>query len=129
MYRIAACSLTLGFCAIVQGCATEAVGGAASNAESQSATISASSRFWRSIPDAMTAAASIDSVDGQKTKSSTSKVSVSPGHHTLSVTCRWGFVHNTQNLEVDARAGAHYDLGVVLGGGSSSCGVALEQVR
>ena len=91
MKRTVGCLLTVSCCAMVQGCATEYVGGAGSGPPGQAATISASSRAWRLIPDAMTAAASIDSVDGQKTSASASKVSVAPGHHTLAVTCRWGF--------------------------------------
>jgi hypothetical protein len=77
----------------------------------------------------MTAAASIDSVDGQKTKASASKVVVSPGHHKLTVTCRWGFVHRTLELEVDAKAGGKYSAGLQYGGGSESCTPVISDLR
>ena len=129
MYRTAACLIPVCACVVLQGCATESLGAAPAGPVRDAATISASSRFWTKIPDAMTAVASINSVDGQKTKANTSKVLVSPGHHTLSVTCRWGFVNNTQNLEVDAKAGAHYELDTVFSGGSGSCGMALRELQ
>ena len=75
----------------------------------------------------MTAAASIDSVDGQTTKANASKVVVAPGRHTLAVTCRWGFVHNSQTLELDAVAGVHYELAVSIGGGS--CDMKIVDIR
>jgi len=77
----------------------------------------------------MTAAASIDSVDGQKTKANTTKVLVRPGHHTLSATCRYGVSYKTEELQLDAKPGAKYAVGAVLGGGSGSCGLTLDESK
>ena len=77
----------------------------------------------------MSPAVSIDSVDGQSTKASTSKVMVAPGHHTLSVTCRYGFLNNTRNLELDAKAGGYYEVGVAFGGGIGTCEAAIQQLK
>ena len=111
------------------GCATETLGTVTAREAGDAATIAASSRIWRRIPDAMSPAVSIDSVDGQSAKASTSKVLVAPGHHTLSVTCRFGFTNNTRKLELDAEAGAYYEVGVAFGEGTSSCEAAIQQIK
>lgn len=125
---LVASSISVALC-IIGGCATESVGTAVSKTDGESAVVYANSRAWRIIPDAMTAAASIDSVDGQKTKASSSKVIVSPRHHKLTVTCRWGFVHRTVDLELDAKAGGRYAVGLQYGGGSDSCTPMISDAR
>ena len=116
-------------CFALSGCATEAVGTVAPEAGSDSATFYANARAWRIVPDAMTAAVSIDSVDGLKTKASASKVIVSPGHHKLTVTCRYGFDHRTVELDVDAKAGGKYAVGVEFGGRSGSCTPLISEAK
>jgi len=115
--------------AMLQGCATESLGTAPAGSNGDAATIYASSRLWTRVPDAMTAAASINSVDGQKTKANTTKVLVPPGHHTVSAMCRYGVSYHTQDLELDAKPGARYALTAVLKGVSSTCGLAIEEVH
>lgn len=128
-YRIERYLMCVAVSAALLGCATESLGTVTAGVAGGAATISASSRIWRKIPDAMSPVVSIDSVDGQSTKASTSKVLVAPGHHTLSVTCRYGFLNNTRKLELDAKAGGYYEVEVMFGGGTGSCEAAIQELK
>ena len=114
--------------AAVPGCATETLGATDPGASGDAATITASARIWGKIPDAMSPVVSIESVDGQATRASTSKVLVAPGHHTLTVTCRYGSLRKTRDMALDAAAGGHYEVGVVIDGGAGSCQAAIREL-
>ena len=114
--------------ALLSGCATETLGVTDPGASGDAATITASARLWGKIPDAMSPVVSIDSVDGQATRASTSRVLVAPGHHTLTVTCRYGTLRKTRNMDLDAAAGGHYEVGVVVDGGAGSCQAAIREL-
>ena len=118
MHRTTSRFISVSACALVSGCASESLGTNSVDSSGELATIFANSRIWRWVPDAMTAAASINSVDGQKTKANTTKVTVHPGHHVLSVTCRYGVSYKTEELQVEAKPGAKYGVGAELSGGS-----------
>jgi hypothetical protein len=58
----------------------------------------------------------IDSVDGQKVGSGTYKVSIEPGIHKISVTCHVTGAENTEEINVNALARAHYQASAIVGG-------------
>jgi hypothetical protein len=64
----------------------------------------------------MDIAATIDSVDGRAIGSGTHKVSVDPGIHTISLTCRAVGATNTEEFELSALPGAHYQVSPLVGG-------------
>ena len=74
-------------------------------------------------------AVTIDSVDGQKVGSGTSKVSVGPGAHKISVTCHAVGVENTEEICVYALAGAHYQVSALVGGGSSCTSIVEKKSK
>jgi len=115
--------------AVLSACATETLGMRAPGATGDPATIAASARLWGKIPDAMSPVVYIDSVDGQATKSSTSKVLVAPGHHTLSVTCRYGTLRKSNSMALDAEAGGYYEISVAPEGGAGSCEAVIRELK
>jgi hypothetical protein len=102
---------------ILPACATQAINSSSPSTLSAQATISADSKVWAfSLLPGSFIAVTINSVDGQMVSSGTSKVSVDPGAHKISVTCHAIGAENTQELDVDALAGAHYQLSALVGG-------------
>lgn len=81
------------------------------------ATISADSKVSSFIPLlGMDIAATIDSVDGRSIGAGTHKVSVDPGIHTVSLTCRAVGATNTEEFELNALPGARYQVSALVGG-------------
>ena len=109
----------------IGGCATQVVGDAASD-KSKSATIEAPSKVRTWLDPTETWSPTILSVDGASVGSGTSKVVVTPGHHTLTSYCGTES-RNPQQLEVDAAAGATYELMFRVPGEGRSCTVFLRQ--
>jgi hypothetical protein len=102
---------------ILPACATENINSSSAGTPSTQATISADSKVWAfSFLPGSFIAVTIDSVDGQKVGSGTSKVSVDPGAHKISVTCHAVGAENTEEISVYAFAGAHYQLSALVGG-------------
>jgi hypothetical protein len=105
---------------ILPACATQNINSSNANAPSTQATISADSKVWAfSFLPGSFIAVTIDSVDGQKVGSGTSRVSVDPGGHKISVTCHSVGAENTEEINVYAFAGAHYQLSALVGGNAS----------
>jgi hypothetical protein len=127
-YRIE-CLLPVVAAAIMPACATQNIGSSGASTPSAQATISADSKVWSvSLLPGSSIAVTINSVDGQKVGSGTSKVSVDPGTHKISATCHAVGAENTQELSVDARPGAHYQLSAIVGGNASvPCTSIVEQ--
>ena len=102
---------------ILPACATQNINSSSAGTQ---ATISADSKVWAfSFLPGSFIAVTIDSVDGQKVGSGTSKVSVNPGAHKISVTCHAVGAENTEEFSVYAFAGAHYKLSALVGGNTS----------
>jgi uncharacterized lipoprotein YmbA len=114
---------------ILAACASQNINSNSASTPSAQATISADSKVWSfSLLPGSFIAVTINDVDGQKVGSGTSKVSVDPGTHKISVTCHAVGAENTQELSVDARAGAHYQLSALVGGNTSvPCTSIVEQ--
>jgi hypothetical protein len=106
-------------------CATQVVGGAALD-KSNSATIVAPSKVRTWLDPTETWAPTILTLDGVGVGSGTSKVVVTPGHHTLTSYCGTDS-RNPQQLEVDAVAGATYELMFLVPGQGRSCTVSLRE--
>jgi len=105
---------------ILPACATQAINSGSPSTQRAPATISADSKVWAfSFLPGSFIAVTIDSVDGQKVGSGTSKVSVDPGAHKISVTCHAVGAENTEEITVNAFAGAHYQLSALVGGNTS----------
>ena len=105
---------------MLPACAAQNIDSSSGSMPSANATISADSKVWSfSLLPGSFIAVTIDSVDGQKVGSGTSKVSVDPGIHKISVTCHAVGAENTEELSVDAVAGAHYQLSALVGGNRS----------
>ena len=105
---------------MLPACATQNIDSSSGSMPSANATISADSKVWSfSLLPGSFIAVTIDGVDGQKVGSGTSKVSVDPGIHKISVTCHAVGAENTEELSVDAVAGAHYQLSALVGGNRS----------
>jgi hypothetical protein len=103
--------------AILPACATQNINSGSASTPSTQAIISADSKVWAfSFLPGSFIAVTIDSVDGQKVGSGTSKVSVDPGAHKISVTCHAVGAENTEEISVYAFAGAHYQLSALVGG-------------
>jgi hypothetical protein len=84
---------------------------------SNQATISANSKVSSFIPlFGMDVAATIDSVDGRPVGAGTHQVSLDPGIHTISLTCRAVGPTNTEEFELNALPGAHYQASALVGG-------------
>lgn len=114
------CLLPVVAAAILPACATQTINSSSASTPSAQATISADSKMWSfSLLRGSFIAVTINSVDGQKVDSGTSKVSVDPGTHKISVTCHAVGAENTEELSVDAVAGAHYQLSALVGGNRS----------
>jgi hypothetical protein len=98
-------------------CATQNMNSNGASPPGKQATISADSKVWAlSFLPGSFIAVTIDSVDGQKVGSGTYKVSVEPGIHKISVTCHAIGAENTEEINVNALAGAHYQASAVVGG-------------
>jgi hypothetical protein len=109
---------------VVTSCATESVG--TSGVSAGMARVVAPSRIRTWLDPATTWSPTIDSLDGVKMKAATSRVQVTPGHHTLGTSC--GTHPKPQNLEFDAVAGATYELGMALAGGAlDACTVSISR--
>jgi hypothetical protein len=114
----------LGAILVVSSCATESVG--TSEVSAGMAHVVAPSRVRTWLDPATTWSPTIDSLDGVKIKAATSRVQVTPGHHTLGTSC--GSHSRPQNLEFDAVAGATYELGMTLAGGAlNACSVSIRR--
>lgn len=114
--------LTLGLSA----CAGQSIPDGPATRPAAQATISAQSKLWLYTPFAGNVlGATIESVDGSKVNARTSKVSISPGVHKLSVTCIGPGISNTQELTVHVIAGGQYKL-VGVYGGPESCESLFE---
>jgi hypothetical protein len=94
--------------------------------KSGSATIVAPSKVRTWLDPTETWSPTILSVDGVSVGSGTSKVLVKPGRHTLTSYCGTDS-HNPQELEVDAVAGATYELMYRVPGQGRSCTVFLQR--
>jgi hypothetical protein len=123
------CLLPVVAAIILPTCATQTINSSGASTPSAQATISADSKVWSfSLLPGSFIAATINSVDGQKVGAGTSKVSVDPGTHKISVTCHAVGAENTQELSVDAVAGARYRLSALVGGNTSvPCTSMVEQ--
>ena len=123
------CLLPVVAAIILPACATQNINSSSASSPSAQATISADSKVWAfSFLPGSFIAVTINSVDGQKVGSGTSKVSVDPGAHKISVTCHAVGAENTQEVSVDALAGAHYRLSALVGGNTSvPCTSIVEQ--
>lgn len=81
------------------------------------ATLSANSKVSSTIPlFGMDIAATIDKVDGNAIGAGTSKVSLDPGTHTITLICHAVGSTNTEELELNVLAGAHYQASALVGG-------------
>ena len=129
MNRRAALAIGVAAAAALCACATETLGTRTPGETGDPATIAASARLWGKIPDAMSPVVFIDSVDGQGTKSSTSRVLVAPGHHTLSVTCRYGTLRKSNSMALDAEPGGYYEISVAPEGGAGSCEAVIRELK
>jgi hypothetical protein len=114
---------------VLTACATQNLNPSSAGTSSTQATISADSKVWAfSFLPGSFIAVTINSVDGQKVGSGTSKVSVDPGAHKISVTCHAVGAENTEEISVNAFAGAHYQLSALVGGnGSVPCTSIVER--
>jgi hypothetical protein len=123
------CVLPVVAAIILPACATQAINSSSASTPSAQAIISADSKVWSfSLLPGSFIAVTLNSVDGQKVGSGTSKVSVDPGAHKISVTCHAVGAENTQELIVDAVAGARYQLSALVGGNASvPCTSIVEQ--
>ena len=106
-------------------CATQSIVTPETTDSSKVATISASSKF-NFLPSM---AVWIEDVDGVKVSASTSRVTVAPGHHTLTVSCNsleTAAAHR-HKLEIDAEAGAKYQLYIKIDQTAYPCTAAVEK--
>jgi hypothetical protein len=118
--RSTKCFLPVVAAVLLPACATQNINSSSANTPSTQATISADSKVWAfSFLPGSFLSVTIDSVDGQKVSSGTSKVSVDPGAHKISVTCHAIGAENTEEISVYAFAGAHYQLSALVGGNTS----------
>jgi hypothetical protein len=114
------CLLPVVVAVILSACATENINSSSASTLSTQATISADSKMWAfSFLPGSFIAVTINSVDGLKVGSGTSKVSVDPGAHKISVTCHAVGAENTEEITVNVFAGAHYQLSALVGGNTS----------
>jgi hypothetical protein len=99
-------------------CATENIG-SSGGANSDAATISGDSEFNFMAGIAVV----MKEVDGVPVHSSTTRVSVAPGHHKLIVKCEVITTAQsvTQNLEIDVVPKGTYRLGAKVGGSGGLC--------
>jgi hypothetical protein len=100
-------------------CATQSITARGPVDPSTAATISADSAL-NFLPPVVVV---MKEVDGVPVQSSVSKVTVSPGHHKLAVTCQWlnGPVAYPQTLELDAAPHGRYQLGVKVSRSGGPC--------
>jgi hypothetical protein len=97
-------------------CATESVNPSGTPVGNQ-ATISADSKASSFIPVlGMDIAATINSVDGKAIGAGTSKVSVDPGIHTISLTCQAVGASNTEEVDLNVLPQAQYQARPLVGG-------------
>jgi hypothetical protein len=109
--------LTIVVVICLSACATQNINADSGSKSGTQATISGDSKAGAIIPVlGNEIGVTIESVDGKKVGSGTYKVSVDPGSHELSVRCRVLGAENSQELSVDAVAGAHYHLAAIVGG-------------
>lgn len=101
---------------VVPGCATQTITPISENPDGRQATISADSKILTySLLPGSEVGVTIDDVDGQKVGARTYKVSVEPGRHTLSLTCRAMGRYNTEDLSVEV-SGTQYEVSALIGG-------------
>jgi hypothetical protein len=100
-------------------CATESINASGQGDPIDAATISADSVF--NFLPAMVVV--MKEVDGVPIQTSVTKVSVSPGHHKLVVTCQVTSTPqaHTQTLEVDVVPRGTYHLGIKVGQNAGPC--------
>jgi hypothetical protein len=111
------CLLPVVAAAILPACATQNINSGSAGTQ---AIISADSKVWAfSFLPGSFIAVTINSVDGLKVGSGTSKVSVDPGAHKISVTCHAVGAENTEEITVNVFAGAHYQLSALVGGNTA----------
>jgi hypothetical protein len=104
-------------CVTLSAFATLNLASASEDPSSNQATISTDSKISSFIPVfGMDVAATIDSVDGRSIGAGTHKIPIDAGIHTISLTCRAIGPTNTEEVELDVVAGAHYQTSVVVGG-------------
>jgi hypothetical protein len=109
--------LTMGAALILAACATESINPSSGGPVGNQATLSADSKVSSFIPFlGMDIAATIDSVDGKAIGAGTHMVSVNPGIHTISLTCSAVGATNTEEVDLNVLAGAHYQATPVVGG-------------
>jgi hypothetical protein len=97
--------------------ATLNAGAVSENPGGNQATISADSKASSFIPVfGKNIATSLDRVDGKAIGAGTHQVSVDPGIHTISLTCRAVGPTNTEEFELDVLAGSHYQATALVGG-------------
>jgi hypothetical protein len=114
------CLLPVVAAGILSACATENINSSGASTLSTQATISADSKMWAfSFLPGSFIAVTINSVDGLKVGSGTSKVSVDPGAHKISVTCYAVGAENTEEITVNVFAGVRYQLSALVGGDTS----------
>jgi hypothetical protein len=114
---------------VVAGCATQTINPSGTNTPATQATISADSKAGSFIlVPGNFIGVTIQNVDGVKVGAGTSQVSVDPGKHIISVTCRAVGAESSQELSVDAVAGAHYHVVALVGGNQQvPCTSLVEQ--
>lgn len=109
--------LTIVAAILLSACAIQNIDTDAGSTAAAQAAIAADSKAWSFIPvPGNFIGVTIDSIDGKQLGSGTSKISVNPGGHKIRVTCRANGAENSQELSVDAVAGANYHLAAVVGG-------------
>jgi hypothetical protein len=114
------CLLPVVAAIILPACATQNINSSSESSPGTQATISADSKVWAfSFLPGSFITVTIDSVDGRKVGSGTSKVAVDPGAHKISVTCHAVGAENTEEISVYAFAGASYQLSAIVGGNTS----------
>lgn len=100
----------------LSACATQNIDADSGSFSGAQATISGDSKTGAFIPvPGNFIGVTMKSVDGRKVGSGTYKVSIDPGRHSIAVTCRALGAENSQELNVNAVAGAHYHLAAIVG--------------
>ena len=117
MPRLLLAIVVLLFSQAIASCATQSIGAAVDS--SNAATISGDSEFNFLFPMAVV----MKEVDGVPIQKSTTRVSLSPGHHKLVVRCEVISAARvyTQTLEVDLVPKGAYQLGVRVTGSVGPC--------
>ncbi len=109
----------------IGACATQSIGDSGTADPAKVATISASSKL-NFLPSLVVV---IEDVDGVKVSAATSRVTVAPGPHTLTVSCTSleTAASHTHKLEINAEAGAKYHLLTMIDGSANPCTAVVEK--